>query len=82
MNARIMLKALVLPLAIWMAGCTQRTIIEEQVSSDEATDSTSETSTPGTHSQLGSDALYGHTLHILDSETGIGIAPMAGSGDR
>jgi hypothetical protein len=28
------------------------------------------------------NALYGHTLHILDSETGIGIAPMAGSGDR
>jgi hypothetical protein len=62
MNARNMLKAAALPLVLscllGTAGCTQRTIIEEEVSQDEATDSTSETTTAGSHGALGNEALY------------------------
>ena len=75
MNARIMLKALVLPLAVWMAGCTQRIIIEEEVSSDEATDSTSETTTSSTHGQVGNDALYVRSGEAKLGETQSGPFP-------
>jgi hypothetical protein len=65
MNARIILKALALPLVLAATGCMHRTIIEEQVSQEP-------TQAPSSEATDSESAVANHPLYVRSGEAKLG----------